>query len=282
MIQIYMDNNVKISVITVAYNVANEIEQTIKSVIGQTYKNIEYIVIDGGSTDGTVDIIKRYADRIHYWVSEPDKGIYNAMNKALRHVTGDYVNFMNAGDWFADENVVSDVFGRMVAAQQIPVKEKRKITAIYGDTYDKYVFGYALRQGLDVDKHMLTLHCFSHQSVFIDADVMKAKKYDEGFRVCADANFFYQIYVEGYTFKYVKRVIAVFDKGGLSSASHATVYREHSRILGRKRNGKYHMKLNLWRMRHYLIKLAPKSFINRKREQKLTLVDYNNPFDNNE
>ena len=90
----------KISVVTVVFNDHLHIEQTLCSVLSQTYDNIEYIVIDGGSTDGTVQIIKKYANKLAYWVSEPDKGVYDAMNKAISHVTGTYVSFMNSGDSF--------------------------------------------------------------------------------------------------------------------------------------------------------------------------------------
>ena len=89
-----------ISVITVSYNAVLTIEQTILSVINQTYLNIEYIIIDGGSTDGTVNVIKKYADKIAYWVSESDKGIYDAMNKGIAYSHGEYCNFINAGDKF--------------------------------------------------------------------------------------------------------------------------------------------------------------------------------------
>lgn len=100
----------KISVITICYNAVDVIEGTILSVINQTYKNIEYIVVDGGSTDGTIDIIKRYESRIDKWISEPDKGIYDAMNKGIRIATGEWLNFMNAGDVFTRNDLLSDVF----------------------------------------------------------------------------------------------------------------------------------------------------------------------------
>ena len=88
-----------ISVITVSYNAVSTIEDTILSVINQTYPNIEYIIIDGGSADGTVDIIEKYVDRISYWVSEPDKGIYDAMNKGLKVANGDWAIFMGSDDY---------------------------------------------------------------------------------------------------------------------------------------------------------------------------------------
>ncbi|MDR2841140.1 MAG: glycosyltransferase [Paludibacter sp.] len=94
-----MENNCpKISIITVVFNNVSQIEETILSVVNQTYSNIEYIVIDGGSTDGTVDIIKKYAEKITYWISEPDGGIYHAMNKGVEKASGEWVTNVNVGD----------------------------------------------------------------------------------------------------------------------------------------------------------------------------------------
>ena len=94
-----MVKKIIISIITVSYNAVKTIEQTISSVVNQSYSNIEYIIIDGGSTDGTVDIIKKYEDRIAYWVSEPDGGIYDAMNKGIKVATGDYIQIIGADDF---------------------------------------------------------------------------------------------------------------------------------------------------------------------------------------
>lgn len=98
------------SIITITYNAVRLVEQTLLNVLSQSYPNIEYIVIDGGSTDGTVDIIKQYESGLAYWVSEPDKGIYDAMNKGLQKATGDYVWFINAGDSLCSSDTVQSSF----------------------------------------------------------------------------------------------------------------------------------------------------------------------------
>ena len=108
-----------ISVITVSYNAVSTIEDTILSVINQTYTNIEYIIIDGGSADGTVGIIEKYVDRISYWVSEPDKGIYDAMNKGLKVANGDWAIFMGSDDVFFNNKVIMLVIERILIPDNI-------------------------------------------------------------------------------------------------------------------------------------------------------------------
>ena len=110
-----MNSNPKISIITVVFNSKNYIEDTIKNILSQTYKNIEYIIIDGKSTDGTVEIIKTYQDEISVWVSEPDKGLYDAMNKGIRLATGDYILFINSGDKLFDITTIEQVFSKPIA-----------------------------------------------------------------------------------------------------------------------------------------------------------------------
>ncbi|MGY4539747.1 glycosyltransferase involved in cell wall biosynthesis [Mucilaginibacter sp. UYNi724] len=117
-------HDLKISVITVSYNAQDTIEQSIRSVISQDYRNIEYIIIDGNSADGTVSIAKKYLKNIHVLLSEPDKGIYDAMNKGIALATGDVVGILNADDFFKDEHVLT------VVAQAF---ENNKPDIVYGD-----------------------------------------------------------------------------------------------------------------------------------------------------
>lgn len=99
----------KISIITVCYNSASTIEKTIKSVASQTYKNIEYIIVDGNSKDNTIDIIKKHENNITKWISEPDKGLYDAMNKGLALATGDLIGILNSDDTFYSVNVIEEI-----------------------------------------------------------------------------------------------------------------------------------------------------------------------------
>ena len=99
----------KYSIITINYNNCDGLEKTIQSVINQSYQNFEFIIIDGGSTDSSVEVIKKYSNKIDYWISEPDKGIYHAMNKGIIQAHGEYLNFMNSGDLFYDNDVLKDI-----------------------------------------------------------------------------------------------------------------------------------------------------------------------------
>lgn len=115
----------KISIVTIAYNSAATIEATLQSVIGQTYPNIEYIVIDGSSSDGTQAIVERYRDRIAHFSSEPDRGIYDAMNKGVRAATGDFIGILNSDDFYADTSVIDDVVKTL--------KANPKCSTLYAD-----------------------------------------------------------------------------------------------------------------------------------------------------
>ena len=195
-----------ITVVTVSYNAVNTIEQTILSVINQTYPNIEYLIIDGGSTDGTVDIIKRYEDKISYWVSEPDKGIYDAMNKGIEVATGEWINFMNCGDSFYSKDVITEVFSIANPLSDI----------IYGDTNYIYDIGeYIIKGKIATSKNYMP---FGHQASFSRTSLMKYKKFNLKYKICADRDFFYFAYKNKYQYEYINQVIANYEaERGISS-----------------------------------------------------------------
>ena len=117
----------KFSVITVTYNAASVLEDTIQSVISQTYHHVEYIIVDGASKDGTLSIVDRYRDRITRVVSEPDRGLYDAMNKGIRLATGDYLCFLNAGDSFHEDDTLQQMVHTLTSLTELP-------DVIYGET----------------------------------------------------------------------------------------------------------------------------------------------------
>lgn len=221
---VHEQNQPLISVVTVCYNAATTIEATIQSVINQTYPHIEYIIIDGGSTDGTVDIIKRYANRIAYWVSEPDKGIYDAMNKGIEVATGEWINFMNAGDWFYDECVLSNVFTKPIHSY---------INIVYGKTLAKYDWGNYIVTPPAI--HVLNKRmCLCHQSIFIRGSYHKAHLYDLAISLAADYDMIYHCYTENpMSFLYSSTIICVYDAvEGVSAKNAMESEKEISKISG--------------------------------------------------
>ncbi len=179
-------DNPKITVVTVCFNAAKTLEKTIQSVINQTYNNIEYIIIDGASTDGTLDIIKKYEDRISYWKSEPDKGIYDAMNKGIKLATGDYIAFMNAGDKYYDNNVVADIFYNCSFGNNC---------VVYGKWYNKRKKTVRLKQPRPFWEHTGFRNMgFSHQATFVSTSYAKKRMFDLNYKLVADYNMIWCLY----------------------------------------------------------------------------------------
>ena len=205
----------KVTIVTVCYNSADTIEKTILSVLSQTYDNVEYIIVDGGSTDGTLDVIRKYSSRITRWVSEPDKGTFDAMNKAVGMATGDYVNFMNAGDLFFDENVLTDVFAGGDCDEDV----------IYGSTLQRYHGGYKAHISGPVDS-MNEAMPFCHQSSFTRVDVLRRHPFDTSYRAIAVCMLFRWLYGNGGTFRRVDKLVAIYDMYGYSSDASLGTYFE--------------------------------------------------------
>lgn len=199
----------KISIITVCYNCAEVVEKTILSVVGQTYKDIEYIIVDGGSNDGTVDIINKYNTRLAYYISEHDNGIYDAMNKGLKVASGEWVNFMNAGDCFYDSDVVQKFVDK--------VQNIHQCVLAYGRTID---FNGS-KQYEHKCSPLSTISFktpFCHQSVFVKnlgSEIQFSNKY----HIVADYDLFYKLYYKyGKSYFYALNFfVAKYDiSGGLS------------------------------------------------------------------
>ena len=193
-------NKPLISIITVSYNAASSIEQTILSVINQTYSNIEYIIIDGGSTDGTIDIIKKYDKKIDFWISEKDKGVYDAMNKGIINAHGKYINFMNTGDTFFNELVISNFVS----------KANNSATIIYGDTMIYLSKGKFHQKPKDI-KLINSQMIFGHQATFILTTYHQDNLYDISYKSSADYNFIYQAYNKGVEFQYIPFIVANYN-----------------------------------------------------------------------
>ena len=216
----------RISVVTVCYNAVDCIEQTMLSVLDQTYHDIEYIIIDGGSTDGTVDIIKKYADRLAYWISEPDKGIYDAMNKGIAVATGDYINFMNAGDTFRDQSSIYTYVDVIKPESEI----------IYGDVIIKYHSRFQYRKPLWLD-HLSECLPFCHQSVIVKTGLLRDRQFDTSYRILGDYDFFYSCYKRGLCFQYIPEALSVYDSTeGVSKDCLSEIMAEKFRIWGIEHN----------------------------------------------
>lgn len=172
----------KITIVTVTYNCKDELEKTILSVINQNYQNIEYIIIDGASTDGTLDLIQKYKNNITKVVSEPDKGIYDAMNKAISLATGQWINFLNAGDIYANNNVISNLF----YLTDIP----SKIKILYGQTkliYQNSKCKFHNTAKLDEIKKVISKYQpYTHQAVFYEISNKADCLFNLKYRICAD------------------------------------------------------------------------------------------------
>lgn len=191
-----------VSVITVVYNGKEFIEDTIKSVLNQTYPYLEYIIIDGGSTDGTTDIIKKYDEKISLWISEPDKGIYDAMNKAIDKATGKWINFMNAGDYFYSKDSINKIFSTDIDIDHY--------ATIYGDAEFRLKnITYIVEASETSDSNGFMP--FSHQAAFVKSDIAKKYKFDLRYRITADTAFFLQLIKAGYSFKHIPVMVCSYD-----------------------------------------------------------------------
>jgi glycosyltransferase involved in cell wall biosynthesis len=215
-----MNQTPVISIITVVLNAAGELEKTISSVLSQDYPRIEFIVIDGGSTDGTVEVIRAHAGQVAYWVSEPDKGIYHAMNKGVEKATGTWLNFMNAGDIFFSDHTVSGLF-RM---------DHGDARVLFGDSVARYPGFRAQRKAMPLENLRRGMIC-CHQAMFFRSDLLKDNAFNTELIYSADYDLILRLSRAGTIFRYVPETIAVFDTRGISNLKMAGSARSNLEIL---------------------------------------------------
>lgn len=197
---------IRFSVITVCYNASATIRETIASVLGQTYRDVEYIVVDGKSSDGTVDILQGIADERMKFVSEKDTGIFNAMNKGLKMASGDYLIFLGADDVFYDKDVLTRVAAKVTDGNDVLYGDVmlKKRQRLYNGAFSRWTWGH---------------RNISHQCIFYPKSVYARYQYDEKYRSVADWDYNLRLLTIGIPFTYIGETICIFnDADGMSSS----------------------------------------------------------------
>ena len=202
----------KLSVITICYNEVNGIKNTIESVINQKFRDFEFLVIDGNSTDGTREIVERYKDKIAVFISEKDRGIYSAMNKGLSLARGEYIIFLNGGDYFYNVNVLAHVF-----------KEEIKAPIIYGycETRTSINTPTLFRAPANLTKRHLIKTSLPHQATFIKRELfLRFGNFDETYKIAGDYDLLLRLVIKNsVNAQYVPVLCSYFDRNGISSTS---------------------------------------------------------------
>lgn len=257
----------KISIITVVYNGGRLLDKTIQSVIEQTYSNIQYIIIDGGSSDGSVEIIKKYQDSISYWITEKDKGIYDAMNKGIEQAEGMFTLFLNAGDYLFNKRCIQDVI------TNYPVQLQNS-DLIYGRS--KII----KRNGALLDLRIGHSHeqlwkgpNFRHGSLLTRTAVLNEHRFElsEELKIAADFDFIYKCYHLNSKFCSVDTVVIAFLEEGVSE----NIYKHfHDNIYILKKYGDWNLKTKLHFGKKYLRAYLGKTLLKKVFIVKLAILEY--------
>lgn len=217
----------KITVVTVCFNAEETIKETIESVLSQKNVNIEYLIVDGNSTDKTKKIIEEYVrDNNIRYISEDDDGIYDAMNKAIELAEGEYIIFLNSGDIFYDNLVLKDV--------ELQLKKDTEIDVLYGDVQlsrnnEKTLYSYS---DFKINAMFFCRELMiCHQSIFIKREILKKYKFDTKYIICADRKQIIKLMKDKYKFQYIDRVISIYDCNGFSEKNMNLLRKEAKKIL---------------------------------------------------
>lgn len=253
----------KVSVVTVTYNCEEAIESTIESVLAQTYSNIEFLIIDGGSTDRTLDVIQSYKDRIDYFVSEKDRGIFDAMNKGIKAATGDWIIFMNAGDGFANPNALN------LFMEQID----DDVVIAYGNTIMVCKGYYYFLPPAELDT-MAEQMPMQHQSTLIRLRYHKEHLFDITYKLAGDYNFLYNCYYHDHCkFQYIPVELSFFDNaGGASKDNHVKAVRECLRFYDMKDKMMHRLKMEYGVFIYQIVSWIKQKLLDSAKSQEVELL----------
>lgn len=248
-----------ISIITVVYNGEKYLEKTINSIQEQTYQNIEYIIVDGGSSDRTLEIAKNYEDFIDILVSEKDNGIYDAMNKGIVMASGDYIGFLNADDWY-ETNALESIFSS--------TKFDDSYDIVYGnfnicDLNSNYIYTY--KSSLNKIKNTMTI---GHPALFIKSKVHKDTLFDLNFSISADYDLILSLLEKNIKILYINKSIVNFRLDGISTTTNVGMecFRVHKKHFGifHSLNQLLLYQLNYLKTKSFIALLGEKKFNNIK------------------
>lgn len=216
----------KISIITVNFNNLSGLQKTIQSVFSQNYANMEYIIIDGGSTDGSQDFIISKQDKLFYWCSEKDKGIYDGMNKGIAKATGDYILFLNSGDYFSCSTIINDIFKKEIFNEDLLIGRQ-----LYINNSGKKGISPKLRIS-DFSITYFLSSTIPHQATFIKRSLFgKIGLYDTTYKVSADWVFWIKAIIENNcNIRIINKNISYMEEGGVSS-NMSKCYTDMSRFM---------------------------------------------------
>lgn len=200
-----------LTIITINYNNLTGLKRTIDSVLQQSFTDYEWIVIDGGSTDGSREFIESYQSDFAFWCSEPDKGIYNAINKGLAHATGDYVQFLNSGDWLYDSSTLKEAFAQIDGKNDIYYGDNVQVNS--DNNYNPYTFPDEL------GFLFFPYNNICHQATFYKRALFDNNPYDESFSIVSDWAMNLKLLFAGATFKHINQFIVYYDNQGRSSTA---------------------------------------------------------------
>jgi glycosyltransferase involved in cell wall biosynthesis len=207
----------KLSIITINLNNREGLRKTIESVVTQTFNDYEWIVIDGGSTDGSTELIKQYASHLAYWVSEPDKGVYNAMNKGIRQAKGEWLQFLNSGDLLYEKTTLQKIFDREYGPDVLygNAKNVHKDGSISDYIApDNVSYAYIYRKAIN------------HVASFFKRELFLDSLYNENFRIVSDWEYCLNLVLRGCRFEHINHFVVWYDNTGLSSRMLEVCYQE--------------------------------------------------------